>query len=294
MDANTAEQMGAAFSSAELIVSCVLFRTSEAEVAAMIGRVQQMPCPALLILIDNDPEAIPRKTWAEGVLRIWTGANLGYGRAQNIAFNLSRGGAPFHLVANTDVEFDASEVAGLLDHMRAYPQIGLLAPRVRYPDGRLQHLCRLLPTPADLVSRRFFRWTRWGRERDRRYELKDWDYDQAADIPFLSGCFMLLRRSVLDRVGGFDPRFFLYWEDLDLSRRIHAVARTCFFPEVEIVHQYRSQSQSGWRTLRHLMLNAARYFNKWGWIADRERTQVNAATLAQLGLAERRDVASDA
>lgn len=268
----------------DLVVSAVLFRTAAAEIAAMVAQVATIPLRTLLILVDNDPDEQAREERSGDVLRIWTGANLGYGRGHNIAIERSAGMAPLALIANTDIRFAGPEIAKMCAFMEAHPDIGLAAPRVRYPDGRLQHLCRLLPTPTDLIGRRFFRWTRWGRQRDAQYELKTWHYDRVADIPFLSGCFLLARRSVLDEIGGFDPRFFLYWEDLDLSRRIHERARTVFLPDFEIVHSYRSQQRSSWRSLGYLIRNAIRYFVKWGWWHDPDRDRINAAALAALEL----------
>ena len=258
----------------------------------MVAQVAAIPLRTLLIIVDNDPLATRRDERSGDVLRIWTGANLGYGRAQNIALARSRDVSPLHLIANTDIRFDGDSVARLCAYMHAHPDVGLAAPRVRYPDGRLQHLCRLLPTPADLVARRFFGGTQWGRCRNDRYELRQWDYAQEADIPFLSGCFMMLRRATVYAVGGFDPRFFLYWEDLDLSRRIHGIARTRFVPNVEIVHAYRTQQRPGWRSLRHLAWNAVRYFAKWGWRVDRERDRINQRALAMLSHQQTAGVAS--
>lgn len=266
----------------DLTISAVLFRTDEAEVERMVAMVAGIPLRVRLFLIDNDPDKSPGERDEAEVTRIATGANLGYGRAQNIAIARSAGMARYHLVANTDVVFDGPDVARLVEYMDAHPDIGLCAPRVAYPDGAKQHLCRLLPTPADLIGRRFFGWTRWGLRREARYELRDWHYGAEADIPFLSGCFMLMRRSMLDQVGGFDPRFFLYWEDLDLSRRFHERSRTRFVPWVSITHDYRSRQRGGWRLLSYLVVNAARYFNKWGWLVDAERDRVNARTLAAL------------
>ena len=267
----------------DLVVSAVLFRTAPDEVERFVAQVRAVPGRTLLILIDNDPDQPPRETEEGDLLRVWPGRNLGYGAAHNLAFARARDVAAPHLVANTDVRFAPDAVTTLQAVLRGDPGIGLVAPRVRYPDGRLQHLCRLFPTPFDLVARRFFGRFGFARQRNRRYELQDWAYDRPASIPFLSGCFLLIRREIVARVAGFDERFFLYFEDLDLSRRIGAIAGTHFVPSAEIVHDYRSK-QYRWRTLRHLIRNGIRYFNKWGWVRDPARDRINAATLSSLDL----------
>lgn len=92
---------------------------------------------------------------------------------------------------------------------------------------------------------------------------------------------MLLRREALDAIGGFDERFFMYGEDVDLSRRMNAAWRTMFVPTDPVAHDYRS---AGVGLRRHpiKIRNMIRYFNKWGWFHDRDRTRRNAATIAAL------------
>jgi GT2 family glycosyltransferase len=264
----------------DLTVSCVLYKTDADEVRKIIAQVKATPLRTHLYLIDNSPGLREGEYVGDGVTTIVTGRNLGYGAAHNIAIKRSR--SAVHLIANTDVVFDPHVIPGLLRRLEQSVDVGLIAPRVRYADGSLQHLCRLLPGPADLIARRFFKWTKWGRCRDDRYELRAWSYDHEADIPFISGCFMLARTSILHLVNGFDERFFLYFEDTDLSRRIGEVARTLFFPDVEITHGYRSKTSPNKMLLLYLAVSGARYFRKWGWFFDKDRDGINQSTLGAL------------
>lgn len=93
---------------------------------------------------------------------------------------------------------------------------------------------------------------------------------------------MLMRCDTLRRVGLFDERFFLYFEDVDLSRRIGRVARTVFFPGVQVEHGYAAGSYRNARLLWHHIVSAVRYFNKWGWLDDPERARVNEHALRAL------------
>lgn len=270
----------------DLVVSCVLFRTPADEVARMIDQVAALPFAKKLVLVDNSPEALaitlPGGGWVEHVV---AGANLGYGRGHNLAIERTRDlGARYHLIANTDVRFAPEAVVRLRDFLDANPDVGLAGPHIAFPDGRTQHLCRLLPSPLDLIARRLVPTTRWGARRTRRNELLDWDYASVADIPFLSGCFMFFRRSLLDTLGGFDPRYFLYAEDLDLSRRAHVAARSVFVPAARIVHDYRSLGGRNARMTGYLLVSHLRYFAKWGVMGDRERRRINRETLQRLGL----------
>jgi GT2 family glycosyltransferase len=185
-------------------------------------------------------------------------------------------------VLNPDIHFPRNVIGTMLSYMEQYPDVGLLAPRVHYPDGRLQPLCKLLPTPIDLAVRRFLPGLHSCSGRRACYELHGSGYNKAMEVPALSGCFLLVRVETLLRVGLFDERFFLYFEDVDLSRRIGRVARTVFVPHVAIVHDYAKGSYTNWRLLWHHTVSAVRYFNKWGWFLDAERERINARALRTL------------
>jgi GT2 family glycosyltransferase len=186
-------------------------------------------------------------------------------------------------VLNPDIHFASDILAILLGFMEQQRDIGMLAPRVHYPDGRLQPLCKLLPVPLDLAIRRFCPGFHRRSGRQARYELHASGYDKVMEVPALSGCFLLIRVETLLRTGLFDERFFLYFEDVDLSRRVGSVARTVFFPSVSIVHDYAKGSYRDWRLFWHHLVSAVRYFNKWGWLRDSERDRVNARALRALG-----------
>ena len=264
---------------ARLTVSFVLYDTAAQEVARAIAQVRASLAEARIVLVDNSPAPNPLPALGGGEVElIRPGRNLGYGSGHNLAFALS-GKSDYHAVLNTDLAFGPEVFPTLLAFMDRHPEAGLVMPRVVYPDGSIQHLCRLLPRPLDVFGRGFFSRARWVAARNQRYEFRDWDYASSAEFPFLSGCFMLLRRSVIEEVGGFDERFFMYGEDVDLSRRIHARHRTMFCPEVTVTHEYRSQSR-GYKSTLVKAVNLARYFNKWGWLFDRERAAINRRALA--------------
>ncbi len=267
----------------DVIVSFVLFGTGTDEVSRAIAQVGASRFSTFVILVDNSTPALPAPEYDPAkVLLIRTGANLGYGRGHNRAIQWAKGKSRYHIVMNTDLTYGEGVIDGLVDFMDAHPEVGLSMPKVRYPDGRIQRLCRLLPSPVDLIGRRFFGWSSWAKRRNGLYEFHDWNYDYVASFPFLSGCFMMMRSSVLHTVGGFDERYFLYAEDLDLSRRMHACSETLFVPAVEVVHEYRSEGGRGIRRLLYGMHSLAQYFGKWGWIFDPERDEINKRTMSAL------------
>ncbi|MBV8237907.1 MAG: glycosyltransferase [Sphingomonas sp.] len=262
--------------------SIVAYKTPEDEIHRVISALARVNARMALTIIDNSSSLLLDTARYGFPVEIIPSKNIGYGRAHNVAISESRFRCRYHLVMNSDIVFDSGVIDALIQFMDSRPSAGLVMPMVKYPDGRIQHLCRLLPDPAVLIGRRFFGRSRWARKLNYRYELHGWSYDKIANFPFLSGCFMFIRREILDKVEGFDPRYFLYAEDLDLSRRIHEISETIFYPQVCIVHEYRSLKRRSYRQWLYAILSLIKYFNKWGWLRDRERDAINARTLERL------------
>ena len=131
---------------------------------------------------------------------------------------------------NPDVHFNAEVPAVLYRLMNDNKGIGLVMPKITYPDGRNQPLCKQFPSPLSLASRRFLGGlgkSLFAKQLS-RYELRHLDMGITREIPCLSGCFMFIRSAVLREVGLFDERYFMYMEDVDLCRRIGARYKTVF------------------------------------------------------------------
>ena len=177
-------------------------------------------------------QAWPRWPSEYGAIYLRSPGNIGFGRAHNLAYQRVRRLSPFHLVLNPDVHFEGPVLESLLEVMSAQPDLGVVMPKILYGNGATQHLCKRLPTPVDLLMRRFAPGFAHGifRYAMERYELRDRDYDVPMEPPTLSGCFLLLRNAVVDQVGLFDERFFMYMEDVDLVRRLLTVSRALVLP----------------------------------------------------------------
>jgi len=219
---------------------------------------------------------------SEKIIYVQGHGNIGYGAAHNIAIQKSiESGAKYHIVLNPDIKFTKGTIEKLLLFMDGQPNVGLVMPKIIYPNGDIQYLCKLLPTPAVLFFRRFFPFGM--KKLSEKYELHNLDCSNIYfDIPSLSGCFMSLRVDVLKKTGGFDERFFMYMEDIDLCRRVHDVAQTAFFPFVTVIHYYRRGSYKNFKLLMYHIFSAFKYFNKWGWFFDKERVKRNNIMLKLL------------
>lgn len=203
-------------------------------------------------------------------------SNPGYGAAHNIGIRRSIDfGFKYHLIMNPDIRFESGTLEVISEYMEQSNNVGSLMPAVYYEDGSIQRLCKLLPTPFDLLGRRFLHRTNWAKKQNKKYELHDFGYDKILNTPCLSGCFMFTRTSVFEKSGLFDPRYFMYLEDYDLNRRINTYSRTIFFPHAKIIHGHAKESYKNGNLLKIHMLSAIKYFNKWGWFFDKERVKLN-------------------
>ncbi|MCB1864619.1 MAG: glycosyltransferase [Chromatiales bacterium] len=229
---------------------------------------------ARLFLIDNSVNPDYQRQLAELLGKHWdstlgdyelvpTERNLGYGGAHNRA--IRRAGDGPHLILNPDVLIEPTALSAGLEVLAREPRWRLLAPVGRTPAGAHAHLSKAIPTVFDLWLRGFA--PRRLRERFAarlaRYELHALDRETApAAVPLASGCFMLARGPVLREIGGFDPKFFMYFEDFDLSLRLGAVGQV---PNMRIVHGGGQAARKGPRHRFWFARSAVRFFNRHGW-----------------------------
>jgi GT2 family glycosyltransferase len=261
----------------DLTVSIVAYRTDAEELERAILCCQGFDRGVEVIIADNSPtSALESKCRGLKAKYIYVGKNVGFGAGHNIALKYASS-SPYHLILNPDVQFGAGVLDELLAFMDMNDSVGLVMPRVHYPDGSPQNLCKRLPSPFDIMARRLFPGAlqRFFGNRLAAFELRDIDPNRMLSVPYLSGCFMLIRRKTLEEIGGFDERFFMYFEDLDLTRRIHQRYETVYYPSVSIVHRHEKGSYKSMRLLYCGIESAIRYFNKWGWINDPERNAIN-------------------
>jgi len=263
-----------------LNASIVLYNHTISEIAPLIETLKKAGVVSEIFLLDNSLKPTPEFELLQ-LTYIFNNKNLGYGAAHNIAIRHTfEQNIPFHLVINPDIAFDPDILDEIVRYMNNNPDIGHLMPKVYYPNGGIQYLCKLLPTPFDLIFRRFFPKS-WTRNKTAEFEMRATGYDKIMDVPYLSGSFMFLRTEALQKVGIFDERFFMYPEDIDLTRRIHKKYRTIFFPEVSIIHKHAQGSYINIKMLFIHISNMIKYFNKWGWIFDKERKQTNKEIMRQ-------------
>lgn len=241
-------------------------------------------CDGTLYIVDNSLTPLQHEYFSHPrVMYIYPGKNLGFGAAHNLALAHLRAPSGVHLILNPDISFGTEVIRHLVSRMSAETDIGALMPKIVYPNGELQRLCKLLPTPLHLIFRRFIPFSRLREYINAVYELHGLRHDIPSEVPSLSGCFLLVRSSVLNTLKGFDERYFMYMEDVDLIRRIGDIARTVYDPAVSVLHGYGKGSYRDKKLLHYHIRSAIKYFNKWGWFFDSVRASRNRRILAYLG-----------
>lgn len=263
--------------------SLVLYNSQPLQFEACIDSFLQAWPEGKLHVADNSPTPLQSTRFSDARVHYTHMArNLGFGAAHNVCIRQACADSDVHLLLNPDVRFGSDVVAALVDAFAHRPQLMAAMPQIRYPDGSLQRLCKLLPTPADLLVRRFLPVRSWRERRNARYELHDLPQDRESHVPTLSGCFVMLRSADLLAVGGFDERFFMYMEDVDLVRRLGMRGELLYVPAVHIDHEYAKGSYRNRRLLGYHLRSAVLYFNKWGWLLDPYRKRVNDACLREI------------
>jgi GT2 family glycosyltransferase len=246
-------------------VSIVLYKTPINEIEALISAFLAQGASRIYI-VDNSPRAFDpfgTSISSERVVQLRTGKNLGYGRAHNVAIAQASTNFKYHIVCNPDIHLSPNVLGTLVDYLDRHPDIGLCMPKLVGTDGQEQHCCRRSPVIWDYLSQVVFPNT-LGKQRKYFLEMRDCDYRTEMNVDCLSGSFMVFRTTVLQTIGGFDERFFMYFEDFDLSMRAGKVARNVYMPGTYVVHERRSAHRRSLRLRFAFAVSALRYFMKWG------------------------------
>jgi len=266
-----------------ITASIVVYNNDEVMLRRAIASFQATSFNRKLYLVDNSPSSKLKLLATDTVEYIHNPLNPGFGAGHNIAIKKAICEARYHLILNPDIFFDEGSLEKIIEYLDANENVGILMPKVLYPNGETQYLAKLLPRPFDFIVRRFLPFKKMRQKIDDKFELRKSNYDKIMEVPFLSGCFLVYRTEAFEKVGGFDENIFMYTEDIDLCRRvIQAGYKSIFYPEAVVFHDHVKKSFSDLRTFKVYLRSAIYYFNKWGWFFDRERSNINKTTLSQI------------
>ncbi len=235
-----------------------------------------------IFVVDNSPmDDLREVATNKRIEYLHNPENLGFGKANNIAFEKAlEMGAQYHFVVNPDISFSDNVISDMVQFMRDNSNIGISMPKVLYPDGAIQRLCKLYPSPLDLFFRRFLPNGKLKEKIDYSYEMHFFDYDSVAEIPILSGCFMCINMEVLKSGHSFDSRYFMYLEDFDFCRNVRDAGwRLVYNPDATVFHEFAKGSHRNYKLMKYHISSAFSYFNKWGWFFDKKRKNINSKAI---------------
>jgi len=221
-----------------------------------------------LHLINNNPEkeawffqSIEKYREQLGNIVIHSGqGNIGYGRANNIAINQTK--CTYHLILNPDVIADSQAIKCGIEYLNLHQNVGLVAPSVKNENGEIEYLAKRMPTFFIIflrgINNKFL--NKIFEKKLAHYVYKDKiPTDTPLEIELASGCFMLCRTEILKKVEGFSEKYFLYFEDFDLSKKISKTATLMYAPNVFIIHAGGNAAKKGLRHIRLFLGSAIKF-----------------------------------
>ncbi|MFI5166672.1 MAG: glycosyltransferase [Thermoanaerobaculales bacterium] len=198
--------------------------------------------------------------------------NLGFGRANNRAF--AAADSEFFVLINPDVVMDEVDLDRVARYFADHPEVIALVGDVRNKDGSRQYVNRRFPALDVLLLRRFelplVRGLGIVKRRLSHHELGDVDLGKQQRVQCGTGSFQFIRRSAIVEDFLFDPRFFLYFEDIDLSRRLWTRGETHYVPWLVVTHGWGRASYRSWRSTWRHAWSALQYLAKWKSFAPRD------------------------
>ncbi len=208
--------------------------------------------------VDGTPEFI-KENYPE-VCVIETKTNNGFGKGHNIV--LPEIESDYHIVINPDIELRENTVEKIVSFMDSNKDIGVVSPKVCFPDGREQILGKRNPRLKYLVASRMRNESNPGKLL-KEYAMLDCDLSKTTDIENTTGCFIVFRTEIFKKLKGFDPKFFMYFEDADISRRANEITRVVYYPEAVIYHEWGRESKRNTKLMIIHIKSMFRYFFKW-------------------------------
>jgi N-acetylglucosaminyl-diphospho-decaprenol L-rhamnosyltransferase len=243
--------------------------------------------PLDVVLADNGSTdgSVAAAAARPGVRVVETGGNLGYGRAANIGVHATT--AEFVVVANPDIEWEAGAVDALLAAAARWPKGAAFGPLIHTPERAIYPSARALPSLGRGIGHALFGWWWPSNPWTAAYRVET-EAPRERTAGWLSGSCLLLRRDAFDAVGGFDPGFFMYFEDLDLGDRLgRAGWQNVYVPSAVVCHAGgHATSRDAARMAAEHHRSAWRYLSRryagWRWLPVRLALRVGLAARSVL------------
>lgn len=207
---------------------------------------------------DGTPEFI-RKNYPQ-VCLLEPMTNKGFGTGHNVVLPMLE--SKYHIVINPDIILKDNAIKKITDFFEANEDVGVISPKICFPDGREQILGKRNPQLKYLFASRLRNENEPGKLL-REYAMLDEDLSVPCDIENASGCFVAFRTALFKSIGGFDKRYFMYFEDADISRTAKKYSRVVYYPDAIVYHVWGRDSKRNLKLMRIHIFSMLKYFLKW-------------------------------
>ncbi|MEE9406944.1 MAG: glycosyl transferase family 2 [Polaribacter sp.] len=253
----------------EIVITCsiVLFKEDLTDLHKTIDSFLQIPLAKKLFLIDNTPSRFFEYVFVNKEIEyVGIEENIGFGAGHNKIIKSINNTSKYHLILNPDVSFKIGVINSLIQELEKYQDVAMIAPKVLFPDKSHQYSCRRYPSASELLARRFSFLKPIFKSVIFKGTYRDKDLSESFFADYITGCFHLYKTADFVNLNGFDERYFLYMEDVDICKKIDVLGKKkMYYPNVEIIHVLKQGSSKSVKLFLKHTSSAIKYFLKWGF-----------------------------
>lgn len=215
-------------------------------------------------VIDNDSKDKTRsivKNEYPWVQLIENKNNLGFGKAHNRIIRCVD--SIYHVIVNPDISIEKDTIKEMIDYMDSNSDVAILSPYVMNIDGSQQYLPKYNPNFRYMIGSLFE--NKFSKCKDIReeYTMKNIEIKEPIEIEFCTGAFMFCRTSMLKKVDGFDEKYFLHFEDADLTRKLKIIGKTIYNPNIRVTHKWERDNKKFSKSFFVALKSMIIYLHKW-------------------------------
>lgn len=246
-----------------ITASIVIYKEDYETLNTAINSFLQHPFSKKIYVVDNSPtDWMYNKIKGDRIEYYFSGSNLGFGRGHNKILEHIKNESDYHLILNPDVKFESKILEKLIFELQNNHELSMISPKVLYQNHQLQYTARKFPSIVELFCRFFGIFKSY----TSKSEYKNQNLEKSFYPDFIQGSFMLFKTKDLIYLNGFDERYFLYMEDVDLCKKIYQSGKKILYePSVEITHTFGRGSSKNIRLFFIHIFSMIKYFMKWGF-----------------------------
>ena len=191
--------------------------------------------------------------------------NVGFGAAHNKA--IKKIDSKYHIIVNPDIKFLKDTIKDLVAYMEENPDVVLVTPKILNDDEKKteQFLPKRYPKIKYVMSGFLENKSKHYKKLRDEYTMRNVEVDEPCEIDFCTGCLMFCRTEALKKIGGFDERYFLHFEDADLTREMKRLGKTMFVPYAHVIHRWKRDNHGNKKIVLIAFRSMMIYYKKWNF-----------------------------